>query len=78
MIGGSIALSLSKSGHDVLVLDLPQNEKAIVKQIPFVKCMKSVSELCSEKPDVIFICVPSEKVTGNSSRSFLVLHSRER
>jgi prephenate dehydrogenase len=63
MIGGSIALSLSKSGHNVLILDLPKNEKAIIKQIPFVTFKKSVSDLCSERPDVIFICVPSERTT---------------
>ncbi|MGO9481682.1 MAG: prephenate dehydrogenase [Candidatus Kryptoniota bacterium] len=63
MIGGSIALSLSKSGHDVLILDLPQNEKAIAKQIPLAAFKKSVSDFCDEKPDIIFICVPSEKTT---------------
>ncbi len=61
MIGGSIALSLSKSGHHVSVLDLPQNEKAILKQIPFVNVVKSIPDICSENPDVIFVCVPSDK-----------------
>jgi len=61
MIGGSIALSLAKSGHRVFVLDLPQNEKSILKHIPFVTVSKSVSDICSEGPEVIFICVPSDK-----------------
>jgi len=63
MIGGSIALSLSKSGQNVIVLDLPENEKAIAKQIPSVSFATNVSELCSQNPCVIFICVPSEKTT---------------
>jgi len=61
MIGGSIALSLSKSGNNILVLDLPKNEKAIAKQIPSVMFMKNIAELCGENPRVVFICVPSEK-----------------
>ncbi len=63
MIGGSIALSLSKSGHQVSVLDLPQNEKAIRKQVPLATIMKSIEEVCDENPQVIFICVPSDKTT---------------
>ncbi len=61
MIGGSIALSLSRSGHQVSVLDLPENEIAILKQIPSVAVLKNIAEVCSRKPAVIFICVPSEK-----------------
>lgn len=64
MIGGSIALSLSRSGHQVSVLDLPRNERAVLKQIPFVTFVKNVSDLCSEKPQVIFVCVPADKTIG--------------
>jgi prephenate dehydrogenase len=61
MIGGSIALSLSKSGHHVSVLDLPQNERAILRQIPSVMVMKDLGNILRERPKVIFVCVPSEK-----------------
>jgi prephenate dehydrogenase len=61
MIGGSIALSLSKVGHRVSVLDLPRNEKAILKQIPSVAVVTSVADICDEGPDVIFVCVPADK-----------------
>jgi prephenate dehydrogenase len=61
MIGGSIALSLSQSGHQVSILDLPQNEKAIRKQIPLAIITKNIEEICGENPHVIFICVPSDK-----------------
>jgi prephenate dehydrogenase len=64
MIGGSIALSLSKSGHQVSVLDLPQNEKTILKQIPLVSVKKNVAEVCDESPEVIFVCAPSGKTIG--------------
>jgi len=64
MIGGSIALSLSKSGHQVSVLDLPQNNKTIMRQIPLVTVMESVAEICDGDPEVIFICVPSDKTIG--------------
>ena len=61
MIGGSIALSLSKSGHHVSVLDLPQNAKAIIKQIPAAAIMNNLVEVCNERPEIVFVCVPSEK-----------------
>jgi prephenate dehydrogenase len=61
MIGGSIALSLSESGNDVFVVDLPQNEKRIMKQIPSVSIIGDVQGICELKPDVIFLCVPSDK-----------------
>ncbi len=64
MIGGSIALSLSKSGNDVVVLDLPENMAAITKQIPSISFAKDVPDLCNGGPAVIFICVPSEKVNA--------------
>ena len=59
LIGGSIALSLSNSGHAVFVNDRAENEIKIKKQIPKAAFRKSMSELCSEKPEVVFICVPS-------------------
>ena len=62
LIGGSIALSLSRSGHDVFVSDLPSSEKKIRKQIPKAVFRQTVGELCAEKPRVIFVCVPSENV----------------
>lgn len=62
LIGGSIALSLSKSGHSVFVTDKPENEKKIRKQIPRISFRKSVAELCAEKPEVVFVCVPSSLV----------------
>jgi prephenate dehydrogenase len=62
LIGGSIALSLSKIGHSIFVADKLQNEKKIRKQIPKAAFRKSVGDLCAEKPDVIFICVPSSEV----------------
>lgn len=62
LIGGSIALSLSKSGHEVFVTDLPSGEKRIRKQIPKAAFKRTVEELCAEKPRVIFVCVPSEHV----------------
>ncbi len=61
LIGGSIALSLSKSGYQVFVVDLPQNEKKVLKQIPFAAFRKSPAELCSESPEIIFVCVPSDE-----------------
>ena len=64
MIGGSIALSLSKSGHQVFVLDLPQNEKAILRQIPLAGVRKNVAEICEENPEIIFVCAPSDKTIG--------------
>ncbi len=62
LIGGSIALSLSKSGYQVYVADLPSSEKRIHKQIPNAVFKGSVRDLCAEKPTVIFVCVPSEQV----------------
>ena len=64
LIGGSIALSLSKSGHAVFATDKPQNEKKIRKQIPKAVFRKGIAELCAENPEVIFICVPSSEVVG--------------
>ncbi len=64
LIGGSIALSLSKSGHSVFVTDRPQNEKRIRKQIPKAAFRKGIAELCAENPRVIFICVPSSDVVS--------------
>lgn len=58
LIGGSIALSLSKSGHRVFVLDLPQNQKKITKQIPSITLRKNIKDLCDGNPEIIFVCVP--------------------
>lgn len=64
LIGGSIALSLSKGGYQVYVADLPSNERQIRKQIPKAVFRASVRELCADKPAVIFVCVPSEHVVS--------------
>lgn len=64
LIGGSIALSLSKSGYAVDVVDLSENEKLIRKQIPKAVFRRSVAELSADEPDVIFVCVPSEYVVS--------------
>lgn len=62
LIGGSIALSLSKSGYEVFVADKPQNERKIKRQIPKALFRRSVGELCDEKPAIVFVCVPSGHV----------------
>ncbi len=62
LIGGSIALSLSKVGHSVYVTDVPGNEKRIKKQIPGAQFRKTLADVCSESPEIIFISVPSSEV----------------
>ncbi len=74
LIGGSIALSLSKSGHSVIALDLPQNEEKIAKHIPSVRLRKSIKDLCADNPEVIFVCVPSD-TTVDILRE-VILHAR--
>ncbi len=64
LIGGSIALSLSKAGNAVFVADKPQNEKKIKKQIPEASFSKTLAGLSAEKPEVVFICVPSSEVAN--------------
>ncbi|MCL5268636.1 MAG: prephenate dehydrogenase [Bacteroidetes bacterium] len=64
LIGGSIALSLSNAGHDVLVVDKPENERQILKQIPSVTFKSNPVSLCSESPQVVFVCVPSDMTIG--------------
>lgn len=61
LIGGSIALSLSNSGYQVFVVDLPGNEGKISKQIPFAVVRKSIRDLCADVPSVIFICAPTDQ-----------------
>lgn len=61
LIGGSIALSLSKAGHRIYVVDRPENEKLIHKQIPSVTLKHDAAGLCGEAPEVIFVCVPSDR-----------------
>ncbi len=62
LIGGSIALSLIKSGYQVMVHDLPQSKKAILNQIPGIIFKGDIEEICRSKPGIIFICVPSDEV----------------
>jgi len=62
LIGGSIALSLAKSGNGIIVVDKPENEKKISRQIPGAVIRKSIDELCSDAPQVIFLCVPSDEL----------------
>ncbi|MCL4538969.1 MAG: prephenate dehydrogenase [Bacteroidetes bacterium] len=64
LIGGSIALSLSNSGHDVFIVDKPENREQILKQIPAVTIKPDLTALCSENPEVIFLCVPSDRTIG--------------
>lgn len=61
LIGGSIALSLSKAGHRIFVVDRPENENLVRKQIPGVTLKKDLAGLCAESPDAIFLCVPSDR-----------------
>ncbi len=61
LIGGSIALSLSKAGHRIFVVDRPENEKQIRKQLPSVTLKSDAAGLCAESPEVIFVCVPSDR-----------------
>ncbi len=61
LIGGSIALSLSNAGRRVFVLDKPEYEKQILKQIPTATFKNSAASLCEARPEVIFVCVPSDR-----------------
>ncbi len=45
-----------------MVNDLPENREDILRQIPAVSFKERVEEICSEKPDIVFICVPSDSV----------------
>ncbi len=76
LIGGSIALSLSNGGHTVFVTDKVENEKKIKKQIRKAVFTKDIPELCAEKPDVIFICVPSSSVADVIRRTAPLVSER--